>query len=549
MTRFIFITGGVVSSLGKGLTAASLGALLQARGYSVRLRKLDPYLNVDPGTMSPCEHGEVFVTDDGAETDLDIGHYERFTGVAACRNDSISSGKIYSTVLEKERQGEFLGETIQFIPHVTNEIKAFISDRDGDVDFMLCEIGGTIGDIEGLPFYEAIRQFAHDRPNGQCAFLHLTLVPFIESCNELKTKPTQHSVKELRSIGISPDVLLCRSSKPIPEKERKKIALFCNVRPEDVVSAPNLNSIYDAPLDYHDHGLDDAVLRAFGVAPLPKPNLAKWTDVSERITGAEGEVRVAVVGKYSEVEDAYKSIDEALCHGGIANKVRVQSEVILSEVFEKKDPTPYLEQCHAILIPGGFGDRGIEGKIKAAGFARERKVPFLGICLGMQMAVVEAVRSLLGIENAGSEEFENDEGIGDGKFDHVVYYMGRWVKDGETIIRRPCDGKGATMRLGAYPATLEEGSKAASIYGATEISERHRHRYEIDTKYRSRLEEHGVRFSGMSPDGRLPEIVEITNHPWFIGVQFHPELKSRPFNPHPLFADFIRAAIKQTRLV
>ena len=538
-----------MSSLGKGLTAASLGALLQARGYSVRLRKLDPYLNVDPGTMSPCEHGEVFVTDDGAETDLDIGHYERFTGVAACRNDSISSGKIYSTVLEKERQGEFLGETIQFIPHVTNEIKAFISDRDGDVDFMLCEIGGTIGDIEGLPFYEAIRQFAHDRPNGQCAFLHLTLVPFIESCNELKTKPTQHSVKELRSIGISPDVLLCRSSKPIPEKERKKIALFCNVRPEDVVSAPNLNSIYDAPLDYHDHGLDDAVLRAFGVAPLPKPNLAKWTDVSERITGAEGEVRVAVVGKYSEVEDAYKSIDEALCHGGIANKVRVQSEVILSEVFEEKDPTPYLEQCHAILIPGGFGDRGIEGKIKAAGFARERKVPFLGICLGMQMAVVEAVRSLLGIENAGSEEFENDEGIGDGKFDHVVYYMGRWVKDGETIIRRPCDGKGATMRLGAYPATLEEGSKAASIYGATEISERHRHRYEIDTKYRSRLEEHGVRFSGMSPDGRLPEIVEITNHPWFIGVQFHPELKSRPFNPHPLFADFIRAAIKQTRLV
>ena len=549
MTRFIFITGGVVSSLGKGLTAASLGALLQARGYSVRLRKLDPYLNVDPGTMSPCEHGEVFVTDDGAETDLDIGHYERFTGVAACRDDSISSGKIYSTVLEKERQGAFLGETIQFIPHVTNEIKSFISDREGDVDFMLCEIGGTIGDIEGLPFYEAIRQFALDRPNDQCAFLHLTLVPFIESCNELKTKPTQHSVKELRSIGISPDVLLCRSSKPLPEKERKKIALFCNVRPEDVVSAPNLNSIYDAPLAYHDHGLDDAVLRAFGVAPRPEPNLATWTDVSERITGAEGEVRVAVVGKYSEVEDAYKSIDEALCHGGIANKVRVQSEVILSEVFEKKDPTPYLEQCHAILIPGGFGDRGIEGKIKAAGFARERKVPFLGICLGMQMAIVEAVRSLLGIENAGSEEFENDEGIGDGKFDHVVYYMGRWVKDGETIIRRPCDGKGATMRLGAYPATLEEGSKAASIYGATEISERHRHRYEIDTKYRSRLEEHGVRFSGMSPDGRLPEIVEITNHPWFIGVQFHPELKSRPFNPHPLFADFIRAAIKQTRLV
>ena len=549
MTRFIFITGGVVSSLGKGLTAASLGVLLQARGYSVRLRKLDPYLNVDPGTMSPCEHGEVFVTDDGAETDLDIGHYERFTGVAACRNDSISSGKIYSTVLEKERQGAFLGETIQFIPHVTNEIKAFISDREGDADFMLCEIGGTIGDIEGLPFYEAIRQFAHDRPNGQCAFLHLTLVPFIEACNELKTKPTQHSVKELRSIGISPDVLLCRSAKPIPAKERSKIALFCNVRAEDVVSAPNLNSIYDAPLAYHDQGLDDAVLRAFGVAPLPKPNLSTWTDVSERITGAEGEVRVAVVGKYSDVEDAYKSIDEALCHGGIANKVRVKSDVILSEVFEEEDPTPYLERCHAILIPGGFGDRGIEGKIKAAGFARERKIPFLGICLGMQMAVIEAVRSLLGIENAGSEEFENDEGIGDGKFDHVVYYMGRWMKDGETIIRRPGDGKGATMRLGAYPATLEEGSKAASIYGATEISERHRHRYEIDTKYRSRLEEHGVRFSGMSPDGRLPEIVEIADHPWFIGVQFHPELKSRPFNPHPLFADFIRAAIEQTRLV
>ena len=385
---------------------------------------------------------------------------------------------------------------------------------------MLCEIGGTIGDIEGLPFYEAIRQFAHDRPNGQCAFLHLTLVPFIEACNELKTKPTQHSVKELRSIGISPDVLVCRSSAPLPEKERSKIALFCNVRSEDVVSAPNLNTIYDAPLAYHDQGLDDAVLRAFGVAPLPSrtcrlgltfPN--ESTKRKERLGSPSSENTAMWRTPTSQSRKRYAT-------GGIANKIRVKSEVILSEVFEEEDPTPYLEQCHAILIPGGFGDRGIEGKIKAAGFARERKVPFLGICLGMQMAVIEAVRNLLGIENAGSEEFENDEGIGDGKFDHVVYYMGRWMKDGETIIRRPGDGKGATMRLGAYPAMLEEGSKAASIYGATEISERHRHRYEIDTKYRSRLEKHGVRFSGMSPDGLLPEILEITDHPWFIGVQF-----------------------------
>ncbi len=548
VTRYVFITGGVVSSLGKGLAAAALGALLQAQGYTVRLRKLDPYLNVDPGTMSPREHGEVFVTDDGAETDLDIGHYERFTGVAACKADSVSSGRIYSNVLEKERKGDYLGETIQVIPHVTNEIKQFIASSEEPVDFMLCEIGGTVGDIEGLPFYEAIRQFARERGGAECAFIHLTLVPHIEACNELKTKPTQHSVKELRAIGIAPDVLVCRSSLPLPEKERSKIALFCNVPLEGVVSAPNLDSIYDAPLAYHRAGLDGAVLKAFGVAPALDPDLSRWDFVSKRISGAEGEVRVAVVGKYSDVEDAYKSIDEALAHGGIANKVRVKGELIAAEVFESEDPTAHLEHCHAILVPGGFGDRGSEGKIKAAGFARKRKVPYLGICFGMQMAVIEAVRSLLDIGNAGSEEFEEESG-GRPRFEHVVYHLSRWDRDGETVLRNPGDHKGATMRLGSYPALLEPGSKAAAIYGSGRISERHRHRYEVDAKYRTRLKEHGVRFSGMSPDGRLPEIVEIPDHPWFIGVQFHPELKSRPFSPHPLFADFIRAAVEQSRLV
>ncbi len=547
MARYVFITGGVVSSLGKGLASAALGALLQARGYSVRLRKLDPYLNVDPGTMSPFEHGEVFVTDDGAETDLDLGHYERFTGVSARKTDSVSSGRIYSTVLEKERRGDYLGKTIQVIPHVTNEIKDFIGIGDDEVDFMLCEIGGTVGDIEGLPFFEAIRQFAQERPRGQCIFMHLTLLPWIAASGELKTKPTQHSVKELRSIGIAPDVLVCRSEKPIPDKEREKIALFCNVRKEDVIAAPDLKSIYEAPLAYHREGLDQAVLDAFHISPAPKPNLDRWEDVADRIFNAEGEVRVAIVGKYTQLEDAYKSIAEALTHGGMANRVKVRAEWIDAEIFEREDPAPYLEGFHAILVPGGFGERGTEGKIKAAEFARTRKIPYLGICLGMQMAVIEAARNLAGVKTAGSEEFDHE--AGQKRFEPVVYHLKEWVQGNHKVARKVEDDKGGTMRLGAYTANLAPGSKVAGIYGATVIEERHRHRYEVDIKYRDKLEKHGMCFSGMSPDGRLPEIVEVPDHPWFIGVQFHPELKSKPFEPHPLFADFIRAAVEVERLV
>ncbi len=547
MARFVFITGGVVSSLGKGLASAALGALLQARGYSVRLRKLDPYLNVDPGTMSPFEHGEVFVTDDGAETDLDLGHYERFTGVAARATDSVSSGRIYSTVLEKERRGDYLGKTIQVIPHVTNEIKDFISIGEDEVDFMLCEIGGTVGDIEGLPFFEAIRQFSQDKPRGQCIFMHLTLLPWIGASGELKTKPTQHSVKELRSIGLQPDVLVCRSDKPIPDKEREKIALFCNVRTEDVIAAPDLKSIYEAPLAYHREGLDQAVLDAFRISPAPKPNLDRWYDVQDRLEHAEGEVRVAIVGKYTQLEDAYKSIAEALTHGGMANRTRVRAEWIDAEIFDGKDAAPYLENFHAILVPGGFGERGTEGKIKAAQFAREKKIPYLGICLGMQMAVIEAARNLAGIEAAGSEEFDHE--AGHKRFEPVVYHLKEWVQGNRTVARKVDDDKGGTMRLGAYTANLKPGSKVAEVYGETVIEERHRHRYEVDIKYRDKLEDHGLCFSGMSPDGRLPEIVEADDHPWFIGVQFHPELKSKPFDPHPLFRDFIRAAIENSRLV
>ena len=552
MTRYVFITGGVVSSLGKGLAAASLGALLQSRGYTVRLRKLDPYLNVDPGTMSPFEHGEVFVTDDGAETDLDIGHYERFTGVSARRSDCVSSGRIYSNVLEKERRGEFLGKTIQVIPHVTNEIKDFIKIGDGEVDFMLCEIGGTVGDIEGLPFFEAIRQFSRERRPGSCIFLHVTLLPYIEACNELKTKPTQHSVKELRSIGLSPDILVCRSERPIPEKERNKIALFCNVRADAVISAPNLKSIYDAPVTYHEEGLDDAVIAAFGMEDETSPDLSKWMEVADRIENAEGEVKIAVVGKYTGLEDAYKSIVEALTHGGIANKVKVNAEWIEAEIFEREDPIPWLDGSHAILIPGGFGERGSEGKIKAAGFARNRKIPFFGICLGMQMAVIEMARALIGVANAGSEEFDHERGNGSiegRRFEPVVYHLDKWMKGDKLIERTPDCERGASMRLGEYPALLTEGSRVAGIYGSGQISERHRHRYEVALEYRGKLESHGVVFSGMSPDGALPEIVEISGHPWFIGVQFHPELKSSPLNPHPLFADFIRAAVQQSRLI
>ncbi|WP_417262164.1 CTP synthase [Celeribacter sp.] len=547
MARYVFITGGVVSSLGKGLASAALGALLQARGYSVRLRKLDPYLNVDPGTMSPFEHGEVFVTDDGAETDLDLGHYERFTGVSARMTDSVSSGRIYTNVLEKERRGDYLGKTIQVIPHVTNEIKDFLAVGDDEVDFMLCEIGGTVGDIEGLPFFEAIRQFAQDRPRGQCIFMHLTLLPYIAASGELKTKPTQHSVKELRTIGLQPNVLVCRSEHPIPEKEREKIALFCNVRKEDVIAAPDLKSIYEAPLAYHREGLDQAVLDAFSIAPAPKPDLSTWHDVADRIFNPEGEVKVAIVGKYVQLEDAYKSIAEALTHGGMANRVKVNVEWVDAETFEHEDAAPHLEGFDAILVPGGFGERGTEGKIKAAQFARERKVPYLGICLGMQMAVIEAARNLAGIPTAGSEEFDHE--AGKKRFEPVVYHLKEWVQGNHTVQRKADDDKGGTMRLGAYTASLKEGSKVAEIYGSTKIEERHRHRYEVDTKYREQLEKCGLIFSGMSPDGRLPEIVEATDHPWYIGVQYHPELKSKPFAPAPLFRDFIRAAKENSRLV
>jgi CTP synthase len=549
MARYIFITGGVVSSLGKGLAAAALGALLQARGYSVRLRKLDPYLNIDPGTMSPFEHGEVFVTDDGAETDLDLGHYERFTGVAARRTDSVSAGRIYSNVLEKERRGDYLGRTIQVIPHVTNEIKDFLRVGESEVDFMLCEIGGTVGDIEGLPFFEAIRQFGQERPREQCIYMHLTLLPYLAASGELKTKPTQHSVKELRAIGIAPDVLVCRSEKPIPPKEREKLALFCNVRPEAVIAAADLSSIYQAPLAYHREGLDQAVLDAFMISPAPRPNLAKWEDVVDRVKNPEGEVRVAVVGKYTQLEDAYKSIAEALTHGGIANRVKVRAEWLDSELLEQDGPiAPALEGYNAILVPGGFGERGTEGKIRAAQFARERRVPYLGICLGMQMAVVEASRNLLGLSDAGSEEFDVE--AGERRFGHhVVYHLKEWLEGNRTIKREVSDDKGGTMRLGAYDAVLADGSQAAAIYEAITISERHRHRYEVDIAYRDKLEGCGLRFSGLSPDGRLPEIVEIPGHPWVLGVQFHPELKSKPFAPHPLFADFVRAAVEQSRLV
>ena len=547
MARYIFITGGVVSSLGKGLASAALGALLQARGYTVRLRKLDPYLNVDPGTMSPFEHGEVFVTDDGAETDLDLGHYERFTGVSARKTDSISSGRIYSNVLEKERRGDYLGKTIQVIPHVTNEIKEFLRIGQDEVDFMLCEIGGTVGDIEGLPFFESIRQFIHERPRGQSILMHLTLLPYLAASGELKTKPTQHSVKELQSIGLAPDILVCRSEHPIPDREREKIALFCNVRKESVIAAYDLSTIYDAPLAYHQQGLDQAVLDAFNISPAPKPDLTIWRDVSYRIHNPEGEVKVAIVGKYTQLEDAYKSIAEALTHGGMANRVKVRIEWVDAELFEREDPAPHLEGFHAILVPGGFGERGTEGMLRAATFARLRKIPYLGICLGMQLAVIEATRNVAGVPNAGSEEFDHEAGVK--RFEPVVYHLKEWVQGNHSVSRKVGDDKGGTMRLGAYSAVLTAGSKVAGVYGALAIEERHRHRYEVDTKYRAKLEACGLLFSGMSPDGKLPEIVEWQDHPWFIGVQFHPELKSKPFAPHPLFRDFVRAAVVTSRLV
>ncbi len=541
MTRYIFITGGVVSSLGKGISAAALGALLQARGFKVRLRKLDPYLNVDPGTMSPTQHGEVYVTDDGAETDLDLGHYERFTGVPARRSDNVTTGRIYSTVIAKERRGDYLGATVQVIPHVTDAIKEFIcADADG-VDFLVCEIGGTVGDIESLPFLEAIRQLGNEFGPERALFVHLTLVPWIPAAGELKTKPTQHSVKELQSVGIQPGILLCRCDREISREARRKIALFCNLRPEAVIQALDVDTIYQVPAAYHAEGFDTEVCRHFGLS-APEPDLSSWRHVVERIRQPESAVNIAVVGKYTSLLDSYKSLGEALAHGGIANNVKVRLNWIDSEIFEREDTVQHLEGVHGILVPGGFGERGAEGKIQAARFARERQVPYFGICFGMQMAVIEAARNLAGIPAAGSTEF------GPAK-DPVVGLMTEWVR-GNTVERRnETSDLGGTMRLGAYDAHLAKGSQVAGIYGKEWISERHRHRYEVNINYKERLEAAGMQFSGMSPDGILPEIVERPDHPWFIGVQFHPELKSKPFDPHPLFTAFIGAAVQQSRLV
>jgi CTP synthase len=542
MTRYIFVTGGVVSSLGKGLAAAALGALLQARGYSVRLRKLDPYLNVDPGTMSPYQHGEVYVTDDGAETDLDLGHYERFTGVPSRQSDNVTAGRIYQQILGKERRGEYLGATVQVIPHVTDAIKDFALDETSGTDFIICEIGGTVGDIEGLPFFEAIRQLGNELGRERTMFIHLTLVPYIAAAGELKTKPTQHSVKELRSIGIQPDILLCRCDHEIPPSSRRKIGLFCNVSEKNVIQARDVTSIYEVPLRYHEEGFDDRVLDHFGLAKSTPLDLSQWEEIVRRALEPDGEVTIAIVGKYTELKDAYKSLSEALTHGGIANNVRVKQTWIEAEVFETEGAVHQLEEVDGILVPGGFGERGTGGKIAAATFARERNVPYFGICFGMQMAVVESVRNVAGITGANSTEFGPCD-------DPVVGLMEEWIKESAVERRSEEDDLGGTMRLGAYPAKLIEGSKVHRIYGETEISERHRHRYEVNTNYMAKLEEGGMLFSGLSPDGRLPEIVEIPKHPWFIGVQFHPELKSKPFDPHPLFSSFIEAALAQSRLV
>jgi CTP synthase len=545
MARFIFITGGVVSSLGKGLMAASLAALLQARGYQVRLRKLDPYLNVDPGTMSPYQHGEVYVTDDGAETDLDLGHYERFSGVPARQSDNVTSGRIYQGIIARERRGDYLGATVQVIPHVTNAIKDFIgADVEPECDFLLCEVGGTVGDIESLPFVEAIRQFRNEVGRANTLSIHTTLVPYIAAAGELKTKPTQHSVRELTSLGIQPEIIVCRCDRELPDSDREKIALFCNVRKEAVVPALDARSIYAVPAQYHEAGLDAEVLRAFGIDDAPEPDMARWDDVIDRLFNPEGEVTVGVVGKYVGLQDAYKSLTEALVHGGLANRVKVNIQWLDAELFEhpEAEVAALLEPMHAILVPGGFGERGSEGKIASVHFARERNVPFFGICLGMQMACIEAARNTAGLAGAGSSEF------GEAR-EPIVGLITEWMSQ-EGLQRRAADGDlGGTMRLGAYPAVLAGNSVVRTIYGENQISERHRHRYEVNAHYKDALEQGGLVFSGMSPDGELPEIVERPDHPWFIGVQFHPELKSKPFNPHPLFASFIEAAVKQSRLV
>ena len=543
MTRYVFVTGGVVSSLGKGIAAAALGALLQARGFKVKLRKLDPYLNVDPGTMSPYQHGEVFVTDDGAETDLDLGHYERFTGVHATQADNATTGRIYQDVIAKERRGDYLGATVQVIPHITDAIKEAVVRESAEFDFVLVEIGGTVGDIESLPFLEAIRQLGNELGHEGAMFVHLTLVPYIQSAGELKTKPTQHSVKELLNVGIQPQMLLCRCDRPIPENERRKIALFCNVRQSAVIPALDVDTIYQVPIAYHEEGMDREVLRHFGLPCDAEPDLSRWRRIVENVQTPEGEVRIAVVGKYTNLLDSSKSLAEALTHGGIANRVKVRLEWVDSEIFEQPGTVHRLEGVHGILVPGGFGERGTPGKIEAVRFARERKVPFFGICFGMQMAVIEAARNLAGMPDASSTEF--------GPCDTpVVGLLTEWARGNQIERRSEADLKGGTMRLGAYPAVLGEGSLVRSIYGGEAvIEERHRHRYEVNVNFREKLEATGLRFSGMSPDGVLPEIIELPGHPWFVGVQYHPELKSKPFAPHPLFAGFIAAAVRQARLV
>ena len=534
MARYIFVTGGVVSSLGKGLTSASLASLLQLRGYKVRIRKLDPYLNVDPGTMNPFEHGEVFVTDDGAETDLDLGHYERFTDKPSAREDNITTGQIYKDIIEKERRGEYLGSTVQIIPHVTNHIKKFISNKVSTEDFVICEIGGTVGDIESLPFLEAIRQFSNEEGRNKSLFIHLTLVPYIGASGELKTKPTQHSVKELRSIGIQPDIIICRSEKNIPKEEKRKISLFCNVEPEHVVQSVDVKSIYEVPIKYYDEKLDKKILNIFGLKEKNKADLKIWKDIVSKVNSKRKKISIAIVGKYVDLKDAYKSLDEALMHGSLSNNVELNTEWVDSTKINKNNVSKTLKKYSAILIPGGFGSRGTEGKIEAIAYARKYKVPFFGICFGMQMAIIETARNLLGIKKATSSEFGNGG-------THVVGLMSEWVK-GKTIQKGSRKNLGGTMRLGSYKAKLKKNSLISKIYNSTTINERHRHRYEVDKNLKFKLEKKGLIFSGLSPDGSLPETIELDNHPWFIGVQFHPEFKSRPFAPHPLFSSFIKAA-------
>ena len=534
MARYVFVTGGVVSSLGKGLSSASLASLLQLRGFKVRVRKLDPYLNVDPGTMNPFQHGEVFVTDDGAETDLDIGHYERFTGISATQSDNITTGGIYSDIIKKERRGDYLGGTVQVVPHVTDRIKKFISQDVKNEDFIICEIGGTVGDIESLPFLEAIRQFSNDVGKKNSLFIHLTLVPYLKASGELKTKPTQHSVKELRSLGIQPDIIICRSEREIPKTERKKISLFCNVPIDNVIETVDVKTIYEAPISFHKEKLDDRVLSFFNIKTKKLPDLSKWKNITSIVLNPKRDVNIGIIGKYVDLKDAYKSLDEALIHGGISNNVKVNLKRIDSENLKPDKVKPLLKDVTGVLIPGGFGKRGTEGKIAAIKYARLNNIPFFGICFGMQMAVIEAARNLLNIKNASTSEFGNN-------CTPVVGLLEEWHK-GKKKFKGTEKNLGGTMRLGLYDAVLKNNSLISKIYSEKKIKERHRHRYEVNIKYKSDFEKKGLIFSALSPDGSLPEIIELKGHPWFIGVQFHPEFKSRPFTPHPLFSSFIKAA-------